>query len=171
MGPMAMNLAYYRYRAGPRLRDLGFEVIPELPLQWRFLLEIPFKILLSITIVMLFAAQLRATRNPTKVVAFLFNALCRFGVVFAMAHSLRACSFLATTIPGSAVHCLPDFDWQRNQPKVPLSLFPNPGFPSKNCGDLIFSGHMSITTICYNSLLRYSKNMYGLTSTSYSVLV
>ena len=36
-----LNLAYYRYEAGPRLRDVGFEIVPPLSASNEALAEVP----------------------------------------------------------------------------------------------------------------------------------
>jgi len=158
--PLAMNVAYYRYEAGPRLRDAGFELLPELPIRYRFLSEFPFKVLGACAVLMGFVAQVPHPDGKTQKY-YLFNALRRFSVVFAIGHTLRAMTFLSTTLPGVAQQCMPDFDWRANQPKKPFGLFPGPGFPSKSCGDLIFSGHMLVTTCTYLIIYKYARNMLG----------
>lgn len=131
--PLAMNAAYYRFRAGDRLQDVGFEVLPELPEEMRFLSEYPFQILGFSALAMLLFAQMPASDGQPK--PYAINALRRFITVFAAAHTLRAATFLSTTMPGVAVHCMEPYDWRHNQPKKMLSFLPNPGWPAKNCGE------------------------------------
>ena len=80
-------------------------------------------------------------------------------------------TFLSTTLPGAAAHCLMDYDWRANQPKSPLSLIPNPGWPAKNCGDLIFSGHMLATTVSLCTIYKYAKPMFALSDCGYRALM
>ena len=138
--PLAMNAAYFRFEAGPRLRDFGFQFLPELPEEMRYLSEIPFQILLLTTVAMLLFAQLPAKSGLPK--PYAVNALRRFITVFAAGHTLRALTFLSTTMPGVAVHCMPGDrdrdglqDWKANQPKQFLSFVPNAGWPANNCGE------------------------------------
>ena len=74
-------------------------------------------------------------------------------------------------MPGVAVHCLTDFDWRANQPQSALSLLPNPGWPTKNCGDLIFSGHMLATTVSLCTIYKYAKPMCALSDGGFNALM
>ena len=156
--PLAMNTAYYRYKAGPLLRDLGFELIPQMPRAYAHLSELPFKVLILIVVAMIVSSVARGGATT----AYGMNALIRWCSVFSIAHTLRAMTFLSTTLPGVAAHCLQDFDWQANQPKSAFTLLPNPGWPSKNCGDLVFSGHMTVTLVSLCVLFKYGQRMFAL---------
>lgn len=153
--PLAMNVAYYRYEAGPRLRDWGFEVIPELPEKYRHMAEVPHLILLTWNILYLLVAVRPSAGRHKRV--FGVNMIRRWTCVFVACHTLRAATFLGTTLPGAAEHCLPDYDWRANQPETPYRITPNPGWPTKNCGDLLFSGHMLETTLNVLVLSKYTE--------------
>jgi len=80
-------------------------------------------------------------------------------------------TFLGTTLPGVAAHCLKDFNWKANQPKSAFTLFPNPGWPAKNCGDLVFSGHMTVTMVSLCLLLKYGQRMFALSDGGFRGLI
>lgn len=165
----AMNFSYYRYTTDgfSRLKDIGHELIPALREERRYLSELPQMMLVFITISMLFVRSLRKSiKHP-----FVVNVILRFSTVSALAHFVRATMFISTTLPGSAEHCLDPHEWRKNQPKSPFTLMPNPGFPYKNCGDLIFSGHMLMSIVNFATLQRYARPMYGLSKFNYCFLM
>merc|ERR1719444_502253 len=76
----------------------------------------------------------------------LVNLLRRMLCVYAIGHVLRGFTYLSTTIPGSADHCLPGAEM--HPPKSLAECFYKVKGFNGNCGDLIFSGHMLFVAEC-----------------------
>ena len=77
--PVAMNYAYYRYEAGPLLKDLGFQTVPKMPVEFRYLSEVPFKVLIFIASFMSLCSVARTEETG----AYAVNAIVRWSTVFA----------------------------------------------------------------------------------------
>lgn len=163
---VAMNLAFFRYEGGEeRLKDLGFEWIPQLPPRLAFLPDLVQLCMLLFFVHMLALGSVRAgSEKPYSV-----DALMRWSASFCIGHVARATTCVSTTLPGSADHCLGS-EWKLRQPQTPFSLIPNKGWPYTNCGDLIFSGHMIMCISNAGSLLSYGREMYTLSSFGYRLL-
>lgn len=144
------NLAFFLYVPGERLpRDVGFDLLPEVK---GYVTNVPL-FLLQITCV----ATCVLTFAPIAPKApFAVNILRRWGAVEAIGTLLRFVTYISTSVPGAADHCLlsKNPDLQQNQPKTLRDILwsikvdgvgleghsSKPG--SYNCGDLVFSGHM-----------------------------
>ncbi len=114
------NLAFYRFRAGARLtQDLGFDWLPE----WQgYLTDSPmvaFQLVLIGACVMCFVP--RPTRLPAS---YAVNMIQRWGMMIGMGNTLRFLTYISTTLPGSAKHCLPSNpNIVKDQPKTSDILF------------------------------------------------
>jgi len=152
------NLAYVRHEQGERLKDLGFELIPEFPND--FLGEVNLYVNLFTA---LFAVIMPLFNNVSHSKgAFGVDVYVKIVNMTCVGHVLRFATYISTSLPGPAPHC---------QPGAPLyrdSLTFREYFTRRsrvhvdpNCGDLIFSGHMfqvmtfSIVTLAHlNDLVR-----------------
>eukprot|EP00756_Hemistasia_phaeocysticola_P002331 Hpha_TRINITY_DN11616_c1_g1::TRINITY_DN11616_c1_g1_i2::g.49080::m.49080 len=88
------NLAYYRYRVGPRLKDIGHDMFPELPAGKEKLSDVPmygFYAVLGTTVI----AGIRPGGASRPFVA---NITRRLMQIFATGHILRAFTYLATSV-------------------------------------------------------------------------
>jgi len=162
------NLGFYRYRAGPRLtQDLGFDLLPEWQGYFTNFPMLLLEIILSCTCFMSFVP--RTTAPPA---AYAVNIIRRFAMMVAMGQTLRFITFMSTTLPGSAKHCLPSNpNIAKDQPKTVTDILfrltidgigdGSPG--TYNCGDLTFSGHILVTMTCALCCLRYAPNAYMMT--------
>eukprot|EP00756_Hemistasia_phaeocysticola_P002329 Hpha_TRINITY_DN11616_c0_g1::TRINITY_DN11616_c0_g1_i1::g.49075::m.49075 len=149
------NLAYYRYRVGPRLKDIGHDIFPELPAGKEKLSDVPmygYYLVLGSTI----AAGIRPGDASRPFVA---NIARRVIQMFAIGHILRAFTYLATSVPGSADHCLPGADLE--PPKSIGECFTKMSSVNGNCGDLIFSGHMLLMWLGFCFLWTYAPGCWG----------
>ena len=109
------NLAFYRFRAGPRLtQDLGFDILPE----WQsYLTDAPLQALQ----IVLFSACFMCfvPRHRSRSAAYVVNIWRRWGMMIGMGNILRFLTYISTTLPGSAAHCLPsNLNIVKDQPKT-----------------------------------------------------
>jgi len=132
-----LNLAYYHYKVGPRLHDIGHQIFPEVD-ELSNIVDSPMYMLYPFVGV-LFLSTIIPHEGVTK--PYLVNIILRFGCVFAIGHTLRAATYLATSVPGSANHCLDAEEVEKNRPTF-AEIFYKPASVTVNCGDLMFSGHM-----------------------------
>uniref|UniRef100_A0A7S2W8S8 Sphingomyelin synthase-like domain-containing protein n=1 Tax=Mucochytrium quahogii TaxID=96639 RepID=A0A7S2W8S8_9STRA len=179
------NLAFYRYRVGPRLRDVGFEVFHEFSKENMKYSDIPIKVMYIVDGFVLLGTflgeggakrikdaitclcgkeneqDLRAykpfTRPPRP---HFVNVVRRMLCVYAIGHFLRACTYLATTLPGSSDHCI--HSTGLHPPKTLLECFYKTQSINGNCGDLIFSGHMLFMWLSTCCVLKYGARAWGL---------
>eukprot|EP01065_Artemidia_motanka_P035392 TRINITY_DN43309_c0_g1_i1.p1 TRINITY_DN43309_c0_g1~~TRINITY_DN43309_c0_g1_i1.p1 ORF type:complete len:356 (+),score=76.07 TRINITY_DN43309_c0_g1_i1:60-1127(+) len=151
-----------------RLHDLGYDIVPELTdSQKDHLTNIPLNFLFvmtAVTVVMLVvpprpqdpAAAIpknpRTSTDGSFNKPLVVNAVRRVGTVYAVGHTIRACTYIATSVPGAADHCLRHEDIS---PPSAAEIFYKPASTEKNCGDLIFSGHMLITLLVCCTFHRY----------------
>mmetsp|Transcript_3669 Transcript_3669/g.5663 ORF Transcript_3669/g.5663 Transcript_3669/m.5663 type:complete len:366 (-) Transcript_3669:485-1582(-) len=141
------NLAYVRHEQGPRLKDLGFDLIPENTDDT--LSEIFLFVNTYLTLALVFMPVLASYANDHGM--FTMNIFNKIINLLCVGHILRFFTFISTSLPGPAAHC------QEGAP-----LYRHDGFTlheiltrrsrvhiDPNCGDLIFSGHMfQDTTFC-----------------------
>jgi hypothetical protein len=135
------NLAFYRYRAGPRLKDLGYDVLPDWEHSELFLALENVPMNLSMWS-MLLAALLSVWGNSR---VYAINQLIRVLAVLSLGHTIRFFTYMSTTLPGTQEKCLPGHIEQMNppQPKSMHDVFSRLALsPGNNCGDLMFSGHL-----------------------------
>jgi hypothetical protein len=87
------NLAFYRYRAGPRLtQDLGFDLLPE----WQgYLTDSP---MCALQVVLLGACAMSFVPRPIgPPAAYAINIVRRWGMMIAMGNTLRFLTYISTT--------------------------------------------------------------------------
>ncbi len=140
------NIAHMRHVQGPRLKDLGFELIPEH--DSNVLSELnPYLISVIFALVAL-SPLFSSHAHPRDTFAMdtimkLINMLC-------VGHILRFCTYISTSLPGPAPHCQPGAENYQDTiswGEVFTRQSTYNGDP--NCGDLIFSGHMfQVTSYC-----------------------
>jgi hypothetical protein len=139
------NLAFYRYEPRPRLRDLGFDTLPDLENNqfWQHMKDIPMQASMW---TMGFTCLISVAFGRGKNTPFAVNMLRRVLAMLALGHCLRFCTYISTSMPGTTERCLPGHlsEMHPPQPKTLKEVFftriaLNPG---NNCGDLLFSGHL-----------------------------
>jgi len=116
----------------------------------------------------LFLSTLIPHEGVTK--PYLVNMVKRFGCVFAIGHTLRAATYLATSLPGSAKHCLDPEKVEANRPTVP-EIFYKPASLVVNCGDLMFSGHMLQMILFVLMIHRYGQKCWVISRTQHRVVL
>eukprot|EP01063_Lacrimia_lanifica_P039219 TRINITY_DN8567_c0_g1_i1.p1 TRINITY_DN8567_c0_g1~~TRINITY_DN8567_c0_g1_i1.p1 ORF type:complete len:337 (+),score=110.27 TRINITY_DN8567_c0_g1_i1:69-1079(+) len=150
-----------------RLPDLGYEMVPEMAQYSKdHYTNIPLFFLAAIGILSLAALALPPrkvevpVKNPRAASSahdykkpLFVNVLVRAMVVYLLGHLLRACTYLVTTVPGAADHCLISEDIV---PPTFAEIFYKPASSERNCGDLVFSGHLLITLSFVLVLHRYA---------------
>ncbi len=153
------NLAFYRYEPRPRLPDAGFELLPELANNkaWEGVKDLPLNAAMITMIVVCMASLFRGSLHTPHIVSMLKRVL----VMLSVGHTLRFCTYMATTMPGTTTHCLPGHldEVHPPQPTTLREVFItrialNPG---NNCGDLMFSGHMFGTITPILMVAKYGK--------------
>eukprot|EP01065_Artemidia_motanka_P025747 TRINITY_DN30712_c0_g1_i1.p1 TRINITY_DN30712_c0_g1~~TRINITY_DN30712_c0_g1_i1.p1 ORF type:complete len:365 (+),score=36.45 TRINITY_DN30712_c0_g1_i1:50-1144(+) len=155
------NLAYYRYRTvaanATRLHDVGHDIFPELAASKESLADIPIHVYFGLLGVTLLAA-LRPSDTVNR--PYLANVTRRVLQFWLIGHCLRALTYLATTLPGSADHCMPGA--HMDPPTSVGSCFTRLASVNGNCGDLIFSGHMLLMWMGMCILWTYGDGAWGL---------
>lgn len=135
---LGRNLAYYRSIQDTRLKDLGFDLIPELPNNIKFISEIIIGTNTFIGLLIVFAPLWFFPSNN-----FYSSILIgkRIISVLGIGHLIRFIMYISTSLPSPAIHCLQSSTY--NPPTDLISVFFRfSSFNDLNCGDLIFSGHM-----------------------------
>jgi hypothetical protein len=163
------NLAFYRFRAGQLLtQDLGFDWLPE----WQgYLTDSPMFALQLVLIGACVMSFVPCRTSPPA--AYAVNILWRWGMMIAMGNTLCFLTYISTTLPGSAKHCLPsNRNIVKDQSKTTSDILFRITLPSVgdgksgtyNCGDLTFSGHILMTMTSAFCCLRYAPNAYMMTA-------
>lgn len=139
------NLAFYRFEPRPRLRDLGFDTLPDLENNefWEAVKDVPMTTSMWMMGLTCIASLMFGSGNKTP---YAVNMLRRVLAMLSLGHCLRFCTYISTTMPGTTERCLPGHLDQMHPPQ-PTTLKEvfftrialNPG---NNCGDLLFSGHV-----------------------------
>lgn len=156
------NLAFYRFQPGPRLPDLGHELIPTFGKKLHQLGEVPMYVLYILIATMLLAT-LHDSERANK--PYVVNMFRRFVCVLALGHALRFVSYIGTSLPGAADHCMPEnvVLIQPPQPKTVADVFTRyAASPGGNCGDLVFSGHMLQAILFGLIICRYGQRCYNI---------
>jgi len=187
------NLAFYRYVPGNRLKDLGFDIFPEMPAAGVPHTDDPIIIMLVLVGFVLLGALLgpdktrkvRQSITSSKLVRYcqpesdsdfivagimeshqtdehpyLANIIRRMSCAYSIGHILRAMTYLATSLPGSAEHCLPGAE--SNPPKSISECFYRMSSVNGTCGDLIFSGHMLYMWLALCCIQKYGAKCWGI---------
>jgi len=140
------NLAYVRHEQGPRLRDLGFDLIPENTDDT--LSEIFLFVNTYLTLALVFMPIVTSyAHNHGMFTVNIFNKIIN---LLCVGHILRFFTFISTSLPGPAPHCQEGAPLYRDKFTLHEILTRRSRVNiDPNCGDLIFSGHMfQNTTLC-----------------------
>eukprot|EP01062_Namystynia_karyoxenos_P073751 TRINITY_DN70573_c0_g1_i1.p1 TRINITY_DN70573_c0_g1~~TRINITY_DN70573_c0_g1_i1.p1 ORF type:complete len:399 (+),score=127.31 TRINITY_DN70573_c0_g1_i1:76-1197(+) len=168
-----------------RLHDLGYDIVPELSQHAKdHLTSIPMYVIFIVVALMVVFLCMPPRRTSSTLPSprsprcdsptgewqkpLVVNAVRRVGVVFAIGHTLRACTYMATSIPGAADHCLID---EKIDPPTLAQCFYKTASTEKNCGDLVFSGHMLICILLVLAVNRYGAAAFELQRTAHRCLV
>jgi len=167
---LGRNLAYYRSIQDTRLKDLGFEIIPELPNNLKIISEIIIGTSTFIGVSIVFAPLWYDPINN------FYSAILigkRIISILGIGHILRFIMYISTSLPSPAIHCLQSNTY--NPPNNLISVFFRfSSFGDLNCGDLIFSGHMlqsisfTILTFVYSTRIF---NIYIANTISFTQLI
>lgn len=131
---LSLNFAHFRHEPfKERLKDLGHELVPEIERPW--LKNLPLWFIISEAVAVLVFN-----------VPYAVNAARRFLTAYAFGHLLRTISFIGTSIPGGHERCFDDF---RTTFEIRFASF------EENCGDLMFSGHVMLSTLLTLIVYRY----------------
>lgn len=164
------NIAFYRYVPGERLpQDIGFQIFPHMK---GWFTTLPMFMLQTSCLIMCVASFVpRSIPGP-----FATNIVRRWGVMVAMGSVLRFFTYISTSLPGAADHCVPskNLNILQDQPKTLSDIFlmfkvDGIGLEGNlsvsgtyNCGDLVFSGHMLMAISYAFTLLRYASAVFAI---------
>mmetsp|Transcript_21220 Transcript_21220/g.35563 ORF Transcript_21220/g.35563 Transcript_21220/m.35563 type:complete len:341 (-) Transcript_21220:61-1083(-) len=132
------NLAYYRHVQGPPLKDLGFEIIPELSESVQFVSELNLYANHLFVLMLLSLSWFRGSAHKTKMYA-VYVAMYILNCLF-IGHVLRFFTYISTSLPGPAPHCQPGAETYSRPTGVKI-WYRLSDTSDLNCGDLMFSGH------------------------------
>lgn len=136
---LGRNIAYYRNVEAPRLQDLGFELFPELPEHWKPVSEILIYLNHIFGIGMLIVPIIYKPYNKSYSTVLIGM---RILTILSIGHMIRIVMYLSTSLPSPASHCQPG-STSYNPPETWFKIFFRfSTYQDKNCGDLIFSGHI-----------------------------
>ena len=158
-----LNLSYYRYRAPPdgqRLRDLGHEIVPQIPDHLITVVDIPMYALFfcgGVVLLSTFRACLPWHHRQTP---YFVNIFRRFVVCYAAGHVLRGFSYLPTTIPGGVSKCMDEELLAPARPTL-AQCFYRTASVETNCGDEMFSGHMLLCVLITCAVHEYAPRTMG----------
>ena len=139
------NLAFYRFVPRPRMRDLGFDTLPDLENDafWAAIKDVPMTASMWIMGCTCIISVLFGQGHKTP---YAVNMLRRVLAMLSIGHCLRFCTYISTSMPGTTERCLPGHLNEMHPPQ-PTTLkevfFTRIALdPGNNCGDLMFSGHI-----------------------------
>ena len=165
-----LNLAFYRYEpleTGGRLKDLGYELIPELSDEYEAVVDLPLTFIYVIMGLVVFGTFRtcfpcrRGTFKPEyDQVPYVVNMVRRFGLTYAFGHSFRALTYLVTTVPGGNERCLSYAAMKKYKPSF-AECFYRTADVNYNCGDLMFSGHLLLCVLALCIINRYQTKAFG----------
>ena len=151
---LGRNLAYYRAVQGPRLNDLGFELIPELPEHLKIWSEVLIYVNHIIGIMVILSPLFLNTDYSIVLIGK------RILTILTVGHMVRIVMYLSTTLPGPASHCQPGSPEFHPPTTLWDVFFRFSTYNDLNCGDLIFSGHI-FQNISFSILTRlYARRLY-----------
>ncbi len=133
---LGRNLAYYRNVQGPRLQDLGFDLLPELPEHWKVISEITIYLNHIIGICIILSPLLLQNNFSSILIGK------RILTILAIGHMVRIIFYMSTSLPSPATHCLPGSPSYNPPRTISHIFFRFSTYKDLNCGDLIFSGHI-----------------------------
>ena len=161
------------------LRDLGHEYLPFTPPEFHFISELLVYFVMGIAVSIMFSTPFMAHPPPllpTKTQPFAVIALRRFLVNLVLAQTLRTICFVCTVLPAPAIQCA--YKITESQLQTPLGEFlntvaPEEGNPrgwepprgsevvtridpTRGCGDLVFSSHMTFVLLAVLSVDAYT---------------
>lgn len=160
------NLAFYRFVPGERLHDLGHDLIPSLGPTLHVVGELPMVALYLLITALSLATFIPPPTNSAPKPYFI-NMFRRFVCVLGAGHTLRFVSYIGTSLPGAADHCMPGMVEAITpvKPTTAHEIFTRyAATPGSNCGDLIFSGHMLQAILFGCVIARYSQRCFSLSN-------
>lgn len=155
---VSRNIAYYRHQQIKPLRDLGFEIIPqisEIYISEFFLYAIIF---LFIPIILTPFVRNTDLSNINNKIYFI-NITVRILKITIILRTLRSISYISTSLPSTAEHCLIDSTTYNPPDKNEIFTKFNSLF-NKNCGDMLFSGHYSFILTLSLIMTKYVPKLY-----------
>lgn len=154
------NVAYYRHEQRNTLKDIGFQIVPEMSEDRKWVSELVFHTLHAIGSVSLMVPWFSPCPHSNGVMGVALaekwlNCLC-------VGHTLRFLTYVSTSLPGPASHCrLGSSKPAMNRPTDVITFFSRKSNKDDpNCGDLIFSGHMYQNVILSIIVTVYGKSLF-----------
>jgi hypothetical protein len=151
------NLAYSRHVQGARLKDLGFEWIPESDNDfWS-----EFFLYLNGAVALLAVSMPLLSNHAHQRGVFSVDVFLEIVNIQCVGHLLRFFTFISTSLPGPAAHCQAGAPLYRHEGFTWYEIFTRRSrvHVDPNCGDLIFSGHMFQNTCLACVILANIRNL------------
>ena len=141
-----------------RLEDIGHKLLPDwsenefITVLNEFVQAVAFITAFTFLLIMMFCKK-RFSKGVAVV-----NIFVRVSYCFSTLHFIRSISYLSTSLPGPAIHCVTPQVEEENKPQDIMDIF-FPGNTFRNCGDLIYSGHMSSIVTIFCTIIYYSNKI------------
>lgn len=155
---VATNFVYYLHEQRPTLKDLGYELLPELSTDDKIASEILVYSLFIVGIAFFFAPFYTTPHNNPIDRLYTVVMLKRFLNCLVILQWLRIFSFLSTILPGPAEHCQAGSELYSQPTTLTDILFRMDA--SYGCGDLMFSSHTIFSMSFVLLIFFYSANTY-----------
>ena len=154
------NIAYYRHEQRETLKDLGFEIFPEIAEDDKWISELVFMVLHGIGSFVMIVPWLSSYPHSKGVMGAVMAE--RWLDCLCVGHVLRFLTYTSTSLPGPATHCRPGaIEPDLYRPTELTTFFiRKSGGDDPNCGDLIFSGHMYQNIILSIVVTTYATRLF-----------
>lgn len=165
------NLAYYRHEQRSTLKDLGFELIPELKENNKWISELVFWMIHITGVTVIISTWFDSFAHDNNILGVVLAE--KWLDCLTVGHTLRFVTYMSTSLPGPASHCrVGSLYPKHNQPNTFLDMISRKSdSDDPNCGDLIFSGHMfqniilTIIVTIYSSKILRKKYLHIIVTT------
>lgn len=154
------NIAYYRHEQRETLKDIGFEIVPAIAENDKWISEAVFMVLHGIGSFAMIVPWLSPYPHSQGVMGAMMAE--RWLDCLCVGHVLRFLTYTSTSLPGPASHCRPGaIEPDLYRPTELTTFFTRKsGGDDPNCGDLIFSGHMFQNIILSIVVTTYASRLF-----------
>mmetsp|Transcript_1923 Transcript_1923/g.3889 ORF Transcript_1923/g.3889 Transcript_1923/m.3889 type:complete len:303 (+) Transcript_1923:214-1122(+) len=154
------NLAYFRHQSRATLKDLGFEWIPEMREEDKWISELVLQTLHTIGVFALIVPWLSPYPHSNNI--FGVHLAEKWLDCLCVGHTLRFFTYISTSLPGPAKHCRPGAPQPEQYRPTSLSeiLTRQTKGEDRNCGDLVFSGHVFQNIILSILVTTYAHKLF-----------
>ena len=133
------------------------------------LVDLPQTMLFIMAVLMFFSCYINVSDKPNAK-PHVLNILLRGSSIVAIGHIARGLTYLSTSPPGSADHCLAAGNPDEHRPTF-AECFYRFSNPYMNCGDLMFSGHIFLCLVIVCLLNQYGVKAFWIPQSWNNVIV